>query len=60
MLTAAAALSSALLCSCAASRTEKSGTDKNPQPKKDSTDVFIHTHPPVVIDKTWREVMEEK
>lgn len=60
MLTAAAVLSSALLCSCAASRAEKSDADKEPQPKQDSEDVFVPTHPPVVIDKTWREVMEER
>ena len=59
MLTAAAVLSSALLCSCATSRAEKSDADKNTQPKQDSVDAFVPTHPPVVIDKTWQEVMND-
>lgn len=59
MLSVAAALSSVLLCSCASTRAEKSDADKNPQPKQDSEDVFVPTHPPVLIDKTWREVMND-
>ena len=58
MLTAAAMLSSALLCSCAASRAEKNRA-KDLEPKQDSVDVFVPTHPPVVVKKTWREVMNE-
>lgn len=56
---AAAVLSSALLCSCAASRAEKSKANEELQPKQDSVDTFVPTHPPVVVNKTWREVMEE-
>ena len=59
MLAATAVLSSALLCSCAASRTQKSKTNEELQPKQESVDEFVPTHPPVVVDKTWREVMEE-
>ena len=56
---AAAVLSSTLLCSCAASRAEKSKTNEELQPKQDSVDTFVPTHPPVVVNKSWREVMNE-
>lgn len=60
MLTAATMLSSALLCSCAGSRTEKDRINKESYIKQDSVEGFIPTHPPVVINKTWREAMDEK
>ena len=60
MLTTATVLSSALLCSCAVSRVEKGKANEEQQPKQDSVDVFVPTHPPVVMNKTWREAMEEK
>ena len=50
-------LSLAYLCSCVASR--KTNKDSDKQPQTDSVDVFVPTHPPVVIKKSWREAMNE-
>ena len=50
---AAILLSLAYLCSCAASRKMKKEIDK--QPQRDSVDVFVPTHPPVVVPHSWRE-----
>lgn len=60
MLTTATVLSSALLCSCAVSRVEKGKANDKQQPKQDSLGIFVPTHPPVVMNKTWREDMNEK
>ncbi len=46
-------LSLAYLCSCAASRKMNKENDK--QPQADSVDVFVPTHPPVVVPHSWRE-----
>lgn len=46
-------LSLTFLCSCATSRKMNKSTEKQPQP--DSVDVFVPTHPPVVIPHSWRE-----
>lgn len=58
ILTATIALSSVLLSSCAVSRTNK--TIEDSPLKQDSVDVFVPTHPPVIINKTWREVMNKE
>ena len=58
-LTAATVLSSALVCSCASTRTNKQ-EDKDSKPKQDSVDVFVPTHPPVVVPHSWREEMDRK
>ena len=50
---AAILLSLAYLCSCVASRKMKKEIDK--QPQTDSVDVFVPTHPPVVVPHSWRE-----
>ena len=46
-------LSLAYFCSCATSRKMNNESDK--QPKADSVDVFVPTHPPVVVPHSWRE-----
>ena len=46
-------LSLAYLCSCAASRKINKESDR--QQKTDSVDVFVPTHPPVVVPHSWRE-----
>lgn len=46
-------LSLAYLCSCATSRKMNKETDK--QPQADSVDVFVPTHPPVVVPHSWQE-----
>ena len=54
----AVVLSSLLLGSCASSRNAKSA-DTTPKSEKDTVDGFTPTHPPIVVKKSWREVMEE-
>ena len=46
-------LSLAYFCSCATSRKMKK--ESNKQPQVDSVDVFVPTHPPVVVPHSWRE-----
>ena len=46
-------LSLAYFCSCAISRKMNRESDK--QPQADSVDVFVPTHPPVVVPHSWRE-----
>ena len=46
-------LSLAYLWSCATSRKMNKESDK--QPQADSVDVFVPTHPPVVVPHSWRE-----
>lgn len=46
-------LSLAYFCSCATSRKMNNESDK--QPQTDSVDVFVPTHPPVVVPHSWRE-----
>ncbi len=58
-LTAATALSSALVCSCGATRTA-SQADQEPATPQDSTEAFVPTHPPVVVPHSWREEMRRK
>ena len=58
MLTAATVLSSALACSCSSTRAEKQQAE-NDKPKHDSVEVFVPTHPPVIIPHTWREEMKK-
>ncbi len=43
----------AYFCSCATSRKMNKPTEKHSQ--SDSVDVFVPTHPPVVIPHSWRE-----
>lgn len=67
MLAAAAVLlSPALLPSCAASRTAGSRTQTGSQTgtqtemqESSRPGNFVPLHPPVVVNKTWREAMEE-
>lgn len=46
-------LSLTCFCSCSTSKTMNKESDK--QTLTDSVDVFIPTHPPVVIPHSWRE-----
>ena len=46
-------LSLAYFCSCATSRKMKNESDK--QHQTDSVDLFVPTHPPVVVPHSWRE-----
>ncbi len=46
-------LSLVYFCSCATSRKMNKGNDKPSQ--TDSVDVFVPTHPPVVVPHSWRE-----
>lgn len=54
----AVVLSSLLLGSCASSRNARSA-DTTPKSEKDTVEEFTPTHPPIVVKKSWREVMEE-
>ena len=47
----------AYLCSCSVSK--KINRQENKRGNTDSTDVFVPAHPPVVVGKNWREVMNE-
>ncbi|MBQ2362064.1 MAG: hypothetical protein IIW93_01205 [Bacteroidaceae bacterium] len=46
-------LSLAYFCSCTTSRKMNNESDK--QPQADSVDIFVPTHPPVVVPHSWRE-----
>ena len=46
-------LSPAYLGSCATSRPTNVESEKHPQP--DSADVFVPTHPPIVVPHSWHE-----
>ncbi len=48
-------LSLACMCSCAANKK----MDKQNEHPKDSVEVFIPNHPPVIIPHTWREEMNK-
>jgi hypothetical protein len=48
-------LSLAGMCSCAANKK----MEKQREISKDSVDVFIPSHPPVIIPHTWREEMNK-
>lgn len=50
-------LSLASFCSCATNRKINKESDK--QPQADSVDVFVPTHPPVVVPHSWRESGEK-
>lgn len=50
-------LSLAYFCSCATNRKINKESDK--QPQADSVDVFVPTHPPVVVPHSWRESGEK-
>lgn len=49
-------LSLAYICACTASKKMETKNDKT---QADSVDVFVPTHPPVVIPHSWREEMNK-
>ena len=49
-------LSLTSICSCASSRKMNDETDKIPN--ADSVEIFVPTHPPVVVPHSWREGRE--
>lgn len=55
----AAALTAAALHSCTASRKAVARTDSVEAAVRDTAEVFVPTHRPILVNKTWQEAMEE-